>query len=132
MTAQYIELGNRGWSILVYYDIYQGDLDEIADSLLQFGCSDDEIDELCDNLMNLNTGFTVSDNSKKMSIVGIGTASNRAQFLNTVVHEINHVQAHICDYYNIDKDSEQAAYLIGYIAQRMYRALSMFMKYGRL
>ena len=132
MIAQYIELGDRGWSILVYYNINQGDFEEVEDSLRQFGCPTEDIEDIYETLRNKNTGFTVSDERKRMSIIGIGTASSRAQFLNTLIHEIDHVQSHICDYYNVDMNSEQAAYLIGYIGQQTYKAVSTFIKHGRL
>lgn len=67
-----------------------------------------------------DVGFTHTDFSKKRSIVGIGKTSSKEQFFNTVVHEAKHVQSHICKYYNIKESSEDAAYLIGYIIQRMY------------
>lgn len=68
-----------------------------------------------------NTGFTYTDPHKKTSIVGISSTSSYEQFFNTVVHEAKHVQSHICEYYNVPEDSEKAAYLIGYIVQKMYR-----------
>jgi hypothetical protein len=71
-------------------------------------------------LGGFNTGFTQTDFSKKQSIVGISNVTNKSQLINTIVHEAKHVQSHICRYYNIDEDSEQAAYLIGYIVQKMY------------
>lgn len=49
--------------------------------------------------------------------------TSEEQFLNTVVHEIKHLQSHICRYYNVDEDSEEAAYLTGYIAQKMHKYL---------
>lgn len=65
-------------------------------------------------------GFTYTDFKKKQSIVGIGKSTSNAQFLNTITHEAKHVQSHICKFYSIEEDSEDAAYLIGYIIQRMY------------
>jgi hypothetical protein len=65
-------------------------------------------------------GFTYTDFKKKQSIVGIGKSTSNAQFLNTITHEAKHVQSHICKFYSIEEDSENAAYLIGYIIQRMY------------
>ena len=38
-----------------------------------------------------NSGFTVTDYSKRVSIVVIGRATSKAQFLNTIVHEAKHV-----------------------------------------
>lgn len=68
-----------------------------------------------------DVGFTQTDNEKKTSIVGIAKTSNQEQLLNTIVHEAKHVQSHICAYYKIPENGEQAAYLIGYIVQRMHR-----------
>lgn len=84
---------NGYWKIIVVYNVYLGEP---------------------------NTGFTQTDFSKKQSIVGISNITNKSQLINTIVHEAKHVQSHICRYYNIDEDSEQAAYLIGYIVQKMY------------
>lgn len=72
-------------------------------------------------LGNKDVGFTYTDNEKKTSIVGIARTSSQEQLLNTIVHEAKHVQSHICAYYNVPEDGEQAAYLIGYIVQRMHR-----------
>ena len=78
------------------------------------------------NLGKLDTGFTHTDFSKKRSIIAISTSSSEEQFLNTVVHEIKHVQSHICKYYKVAENSESAAYLTGFIAQKMYKVLQQF------
>lgn len=72
------------------------------------------------DLGEINSGFTRTDFTKKLSIVCIGIADSSSEFLNTVVHEIKHVQSHICRYYNVPEDGEDAAYLIGYLALKMY------------
>jgi hypothetical protein len=56
-----------------------------------------------------------------MSVVTIGLTSSKAQLLNTISHEIKHVQSHICKYYSVAEDSEDAAYLTGYLTMRMYQ-----------
>lgn len=79
-----------------------------------------------------NTGFTYTDFSKRKSIVGISSISSQEQFLNTLVHEAKHVQSHICKYYNVKEDSEEAAYLIGYIIQKMHRVFRYMISTGTL
>ncbi len=81
------------WTLIVVYDAYLGEN---------------------------NSGFTHTDFKKKLSIVAIGRADSRKQFLNTIVHEAKHVQSHICMYYNVPEDGEDAAYLIGFIVMKMY------------
>ena len=77
-----------------------------------------------------DVGFTYSDYNKRVSIVGISPTSSQEQLINTLVHEAKHVQSHICKYYNVPEDGEQAAYLIGYIVQKMHRVFTNFLKNG--
>lgn len=81
------------WDIIVVYDVYLGEK---------------------------NSGFTHTNFTKQLSIVAIGKADSRKQFLNTIVHEAKHVQSHICRYYDMPEDGEDAAYLIGYIVMKMF------------
>lgn len=75
-------------------------------------------------LGDYNTGFTKTYFHKKKSIVGIGVTDSKEQFINTIVHEIKHLQSHICEYYNVSEKGEQAAYLIGYIAMKMFKVFN--------
>lgn len=128
MIAQYIQLGNRGWNILVYYNVDSYDFLEVRDSLLQLECSEQDISKMFNLLKHKNTGFTFTNTWYKMSIICISSATDVSQFVSTAIHEAKHVQSHICEYYGVDEDSETAAYLIGYIARRMYMMLSKFIK----
>jgi len=96
MIRQDININNH-WKIIVAYDVYLG---------------------------KKNTGFTYTDFDKHKSVVGISRTTSQEQFLNTIVHEAKHVQSHICKYYDVEEDSEEAAYLIGYIIQRMHRTFT--------
>lgn len=82
------------------------------------------------NLGEKNTGFTYTDSKKKTSIVGISATSSRGELLNTIVHEAKHVQSDICAYYDVDESSEEAAYLIGYIVQNMYKVFRYMISTG--
>lgn len=129
MVAQYIQLGNKGWNVLVYYNAGQGDFAEIEDSLRQIDCPKDHMKAAYHALGRKNTGFTFSNTEYKMSIVCIGKTTNNSQFVNTTIHEAKHVQSHICEYYGISEDSETAAYLIGYLVQRMYKMLEKILDF---
>lgn len=128
MIAQYIQLGKRGWNVLVYYGVEKEDFIEIGDSLRQLGCSEKDMKKSFKVLRKKNTGLTFTNTDYKMSIVCISEATDTSQFVNTAIHEAKHVQSHICSYYNIDEDGEEAAYLIGYIVQRMYKMFSKIVK----
>lgn len=83
-------------------------------------------------LGNKDTGFTYTDSTKRLSIIGISPTSSQEELLNTIVHEAKHVQSHICEYYNVPEDGEQAAYLIGYIVQKMHRVFKNMISTGTI
>lgn len=128
MIAQYIQLGNRGWNVLVYYNVGYENFAEIADSLKQLDCSKKDIHKALKVLYRKNTGFTFSNTDYKMSVVCIGKATNIGQFVNTTIHEAKHVQSHICEYYGIKENTETAAYLIGHLVYKMYKMLENVLK----
>ena len=123
MIAQYIQLGDRDWNVLVYYNVSKEDFVEIVDSLRQLDCPKEDVRKALKTLHRKNTGFTFSNTDYKMSIICIGEATNIGQFVNTAIHEAKHVQSHICEYYGIEEDTETAAYLIGHLVHRMYKML---------
>lgn len=129
MAAQYIQLGNHGWNILVYYNVGVSDFAEIEDSLTQLDCPESDLINAFRVLKHKNTGFTFTNTDYMMSVVCIGKATNSSQFVSTTVHEAKHVQSHICSYYGIKEGSEEAAYLIGYIVKRMYMMVMKLLKY---
>ena len=129
MTTQYIKVEGY-WNILVYYNTDFRDLPEIEDSLMQLDCPEEDIDAAMNVLYKTrNTGFTYSNSDYRMSVVCISQTTSARQFVNTAVHEAKHVQSHICSYQDIDEDTEEAAYLIGFIVSEMYRMVSKVIKH---
>lgn len=128
MFTQHIELGNKGWHVIIYYNVSIYDFPEIAETLYEYGCPERTITETHNVLKRRNTGFTYTNFEYKVSIVCISQATKASQFLNTVIHEAKHVQSHICLYYDVEEDSEEAAYLIGYMVSRMYKTLAKILK----
>lgn len=122
MMKQRIMLGNNQWQVLVYYKVNRQSAPEIADILHQLKCKKSDIEDSIESMLNeKNSGFTLTNSDYHTSIVCISSTTSNEQFINTIVHESKHVQSHICEYYNIDESGEQAAYLIGYLVQQMYK-----------
>lgn len=128
MIAQYIQLGKKDWNVLIYYGVSKEDFVEIEDSLIQVDCPKEDIKKAFKVLKRKNTGFTFSNTDYKMSVVCIGQSTDISQMVNTAIHEAKHVQSHMCSYYEIPEDSETAAYIIGYLVQRMYKMFSKIVK----
>lgn len=129
MVTQYIGLGENDWGILIYYGTSEEDIDDIYNALVALGCSKKDADRSAYMVTHgVNVGLTFTNTDLRMSLICISDATTADEFVNTAVHEANHVQSHVCEYYNIKDDEEPASYLIGYIVQRMYRMLSMIRK----
>jgi hypothetical protein len=76
MIAQYIQLGDKGWNVLVYYGVHKEDFIEVEDALKQIGCSPSDIKRSLKVLTKKNTGFTFSNSDYTMSIVCVGPSSD--------------------------------------------------------
>lgn len=118
MTTQHLSIEGY-WNVIVVYDVLPGDLQEVARLMRRVGASRKMIDEATENLSGWNAGYTLTAMGTCESIVFIGRATSLREFLNTVIHEVDHVQAHVAEYYGVRLGSEQAAYLQGYIGGRL-------------
>lgn len=58
-----------------------------------------------------------------MSVMCIGEATDDEQWWDTLDHEIDHLQGAILRYYGVEHDTEEAAYLQGYIMRGIVKAL---------
>lgn len=134
MIVQYITVDHDKWDIIVCYGTSKEDFWDLYDLLTDYECPKRLIINGLNTITRrLNTGMTYTNDKYKTSIVCISDVTSSDQFVNTTIHEAKHVQSHICKYYNVDESGERAAYLIGYIVQKMYRALKLIEKgyYGR-
>ena len=122
MTTQHLSIEGY-WTVTVVYDVWPSDLQEVARLMRRVGASQKMIDEATDNLSGWNAGYTLTSFGWQESIVFIGRAISLREFLNTVIHEVDHVQDHVAEYYDVRLGSEQAAYLQGYIGGRLLEYL---------
>lgn len=129
MIKQEIIIGKNKWKVMVLYTPLRGDLGEVVKMLSRLNCPKEDVVKIKKIIRyNIkNTGFTYSAIPRKESIVAICSATSSAQYFNTAIHEINHLQNDILKYYKVNNDSEDAAQLIGYIAMKMFKILFMML-----
>lgn len=119
MIAKWIDIDNGAWRLVVSYDVTPNDMPYISGQLRAAGATEINVKRAYELFHRPNEAFTLSDPDQRMSVVGVGWTTSRAQRHNSIVHEIYHVVRDICDYYGIERNSEEAAYLQGYLAQQM-------------
>ena len=127
ILRQTIKIPKYNWEVVVYYNTVC--LDCIYESLDKINCT--KINEMMDFIEegNLNTGCIYSNYKMQKSVIVICKADSFSEYMNTVEHEKNHLEMHICKKHNIDPFSEEAANLSGYLSQLfLNRALSTIIK----
>ena len=116
MIIQGFTIGNQDWCFRVYYNITKRDLVDLPQ------LENLNIDNLFDNL---NTGYTLTNFDEHSTIILIGSATNTSELYDTVQHELKHATEHISEYYGVNPRSEEAAYLQGEIARKMFPAVAL-------
>ena len=108
------------WEVEVYVVLNNCQLYAIIDSLRD--CSQSEIQRAFLNITTrVNSGFIKT--LGRRSIIVINKPLTMEEFINVYNHEKNHLEMHICDEFNIDPHSEEAAELSGNLAKYLYNSL---------
>lgn len=109
------------WSIVLFVNVDYDRFDIIESELTNILTPISIIDEIYDKIAyKKNSGVTYSNLDYRTSIVCINKTTSKEELINTISHEADHVQEAICKYYDVPLNSEQAAYLIGYLVGKFY------------
>ncbi len=128
MIRQQFQLDQAdGWLVTAYYAVTHYEVDEIMTALERAGCRGEHLQTAYDNLCSdsLNTGLCYSGNGE--SVLVISCASSPAQFLNSLVHELHHLASHIASALGYNQKGEDACYIAGETAEKMYPVASKFL-----
>lgn len=128
MITQSLQLPRYSWRLSILYNVTVNDLDIVLPMLWEKGCSNEGIKDVAIAIVNPNSGFTLTQG--RYSIMGIGWTNSQEEFVNTLVHEINHLQDDICNYYNLPTFGELASTIAGDIAMILYQNLTKYLAYA--
>lgn len=122
MIHQTLRIPHYDWRLDICYDARSRDAAEIMASLYKMGCSEYHLDKACDLIHSgiANQGLTYTDRHRRHSLVVICHVTSVGQFINTLTHEIDHLNDHISQYYNIPYSSEENSYLMGDVMEMIY------------
>lgn len=119
---QQFKIQKYNWDVVIYYTVTEEQKTSIITELKELQPDGKTFEKLERNLLNaeLDTGFIYSGFYKQYSIIVIHKASSIGEFINTFVHEKNHLEMHICEALDINPYSEEAAVLSGEIAMQIF------------
>jgi hypothetical protein len=109
------------WKVIVYYSIDYDLLKVIENDMRAFEVSDEDINNIFNELyVGKAKAVTCNNLEKHVSIVLFEIPDSREDFINSVVHEAEHIKQAMLEVYNVDDRGEAPAYTIGYIIERMF------------
>lgn len=112
------------WKVIVYYDIDYNFFDYISNTLKETDCEDITIKRIYDNMYhNRAKGVTISNIKLHISVVLFNKHLFKYDYINSIVHECEHIKQSILNAYNIEDKGEPPAYLIGYVGMKLLQPI---------
>ena len=116
---------NNYWKVIVYYNIDYNFFDYVENDLLYYGTPVESIKRIYHNMRTTAKAFTCSNSYYRVSIVGFNIHSDKYDYINSIIHEAEHVKQAMLKYYNIKDEGENSAYTVAYIATKMLQIKMM-------
>jgi len=110
---------NNYWEVIVYYDIDYNFFNYIANDLKAISTPVEDIRNIYQNMKYNAKAFTLSNAKYRTSIVCFNYHYSKYDYINSIIHEAEHIKQAMLDYYNIEDKGEPAAYTVAYIAAKM-------------
>lgn len=110
------------WRVIVFYNVDYDFFNEIWKLLKKAGASKKTV-RLIYRTMSAGKAKAVTYNSigKHMSIVLFSKHRNQADYINSIVHEAEHIKQAMLEAYKVEDVGEPPAYAIGYLVGRMWK-----------
>jgi hypothetical protein len=111
------------WKVTVFYDWNCDFLCDVVDVLKAEGFSKNFVRKVLYNMYAEDVkAVTCSNTSNKVSIVIFNQHKSKADYLNSIVHEAEHIKQAMLKAYEVKDAGEPPAYTVGYLVMRMYEA----------
>lgn len=123
MFSKYIDVDGY-WGVVLCYDLDWDDEDKIRAYLRSFGVREERINYCVNTVLGrMNCACCVSSYDTTMSLVLIGPTTSREQMVDSLAHELSHVQNALSIFYGFQPGSEDAAYTMGFLMREGMKAI---------
>lgn len=116
----------RYWQVVVFYNLDFNLFQYVEDELLDIGFSYKKIKSLLHILRFKAKAVTCSNSERHISIVLFNRHDTVTDYIDSIVHEAEHIKQSMLKVYGVEDKDEPPAYTIGYLVSRMY---PVFRKY---
>jgi hypothetical protein len=119
MIKQVIDV-NGYWKVIVYYNINYNLFSYVYSDLYEIKISKTSIKRIYNTMItNKAKAVTISNINLYTSIVCFNKHKNKYDYINSIVHEAEHVKQAMLEAYNVADYGEPPAYTIGYLVMKM-------------
>lgn len=121
MTKQVFDIEGY-WEVVVFYDLDYHLFKYVVKALLHAGADGRDIKEIYAMLKSGKAkAATYSSQEKHMSVVLFNPHESHYDYINSIVHEAEHVKQAMLEAYSVEDEGEAPAHTIGHIVSEMYR-----------
>lgn len=115
------------WEVIIFWDLDYDFFDDVCLELMKIGFPKPAIEEAYTSLKYGNAkAVTCSKIEEHISIVVFNVHDSTSDYINSIVHEAEHIKQAILKAYNIEDRGEAPAYTIGYIVKKMFEVFRTF------
>ena len=115
------------WRVIVYYQLDYGLFSIVEREMLDIGAPKWQIEELYDT-MSLGEAKAVTCNiaKKHTSVILFNVHNSKTDFINSVIHEAEHVKQAMLKAYYVEDKGEPPSYTMGYLVSKMWGVFRQF------
>ena len=126
MIKQVFDIENY-WKVIVFWNIDYNFFDDVVLEMKMAGMEDNLINEVWDTMKSGEAKAVTCNNAEQCtSIVIFNPHSTKADYINSIVHEAEHIKQALFKAYMAEDAGEPPAYAVGYIVMRMYEIFKRF------
>lgn len=114
------------WEVIVFWNVNYDLFDIVEHELKKVGLSDAAIERVKKMMEKEAKAVTCSNGGKHLSVVAFNHHSSEADYINSIVHEAEHVKQAMLKTYLVDDEGEPPAYTIGYLVMKIWKVFSNY------
>ena len=113
------------WEVVIFWNLDYHFFDDVELELLMIGFTKASIEEVRKS-MESGEAKAVTCSHQHTSVVLFNKHESKTDYINSIVHEAEHIKQAILKAYQIEDRGEAPAYTIGYLVGKMYEVFRTF------
>lgn len=108
------------WKVIVYYNVNYNFFNIISRELKRYGASNSTIKRIYNRMSKGKAkAVTINFYEEKISVVLFNNHKSYYDYINSIIHEAEHIKQTMLEVYEVNDKGEAPAYTVGYVAMKM-------------